>query len=159
LEQKKLQLENNLLKEELLFKGIDFQDNVKYLLIKNELITSISERLTREKPFFLKENQKIIEEVIIELQSNSNNDILDEFELRFNQVHVDFNEKLNKYAPDLTANDKKLCAFLKLKMSTKEISSITGQSISSIETARTRLRKKLKIQNKETSLQDFLENL
>jgi len=159
LEQKKLQLENNLLKEELLFKGIAFQDNVKYLLIKNELITSISERLTQEKPFFLKENQKIIEEVIIELQSNSNNDILEEFELRFNQVHVDFNEKLNKYAPDLTANDKKLCAFLKLKMSTREISSITGQSISSIETARTRLRKKLNIPNKEISLQEFLENL
>jgi hypothetical protein len=44
-------------------------------------------------------------------------------------------------------------------MSSKEVSSLTGQSISSIETARTRLRKKLSLQDKEISLQTFLENL
>jgi tetratricopeptide (TPR) repeat protein len=158
LEQKKLQLENNLLKEELQFKSKAFEDNVKYLLNKNELITNVSERLIKEKPLFKKENQRIIEEVILELQSNIEYEMLDEFEVRFNQVHFDFIEKLSKLVPDLTPNDKKLCAFLKLEMSTKEISSITGQSITSIETARTRLRKKLKIQSKETSLQEFLKN-
>jgi tetratricopeptide (TPR) repeat protein len=159
LEQKSLQLQNNLLKEEFHHKDKAFHDNVKYLLGKNELITKVSERLINEISLFKKENQRIIEEVILELQSNIENEILDEFEVRFNQIHADFIEKLNKIAVDLTANDKKLCAFLKLKMSTKDISSITGQSVSSIETARTRLRKKLNIQNKEVSLQNFIENL
>jgi tetratricopeptide (TPR) repeat protein len=157
LEQKKLELENKLLKEELQFKDKSFEDNVKYLLNKNDLITKVSERLIKEKPLFKRENQRIIEEVILELQSNIENEMLEEFEVRFNQVHGDFIEKLSKFSPELTANDKKLCCFLKLEMSTKEISSITGQSITSIETARTRLRKKLKIQNQETSLQDFLK--
>jgi hypothetical protein len=159
LGQKKLQLENNLLKEDLQFKDKVFQDNVKYLVSKNELITNVSERLKKEKPLFKKENQRIIEDIILELRSDIENELLDEFEIRFNQIHFDFFDRLNKIAPDLSANDKKLCAFLKLKMSTKDISSITGQSISSIETARTRLRKKLQIPNNERKLQDFLENI
>ena len=159
LEQKNLFLENNLLKEELQFKVQSFQDNVRYLLNKNEMITNVSERLILEKPLFKIENQRIIEEVILELQSNIGNEILNEFEIMFNQDQTGYFEKLNKYVPGITANDKKLCALIKLKMSTKDIASITGQSISSIETARTRLRKKFNIQNKETSLQDFLANL
>jgi tetratricopeptide (TPR) repeat protein len=159
LQQKKLQLENNMLKEELQFKDKTFQDNVKYILTKNELINKVSERLVNEKYLFKKENQKIIDEVIYELQQNKESDILEEFETRFKQVHNDFYEKLNKFAPEMTSNEKKICAFIKLKMSTKEISSITGQSISSIETSRTRLRKKLQIPDKDVSLQGFLETL
>jgi tetratricopeptide (TPR) repeat protein len=159
LQQKKLQLENNLLREELQFKDKTFQDNVKYLLTKNDLINKVSERLISEKHLFKKENQKIIEDVILELQSNKEGDVLEEFETRFKQVHTEFYEKLNQIAPDLSATEKKLCAFIKLKMSTKDISSITGHSINSIETSRTRLRKKLKIQEKDVSLQEFLEKV
>jgi tetratricopeptide (TPR) repeat protein len=157
LEHRKLELENTLLKEELHYKDRSLQDNVKYLVSKNELIMHVSERLIKEKPAFKKENQKIIEDVILELQSNIEDDVWEEFEIRFKQLHSDFNENLNKYSPDLTSNDKKLCAFLRLKMSTKEIASITGQSTSSIETARTRLRKKFNISNQDLSLQEFLE--
>jgi tetratricopeptide (TPR) repeat protein len=156
LEQKKLYLGNKLLQEELQFKDQTLQDNVKYLVNKNDLITAVSEKLISEKPNFKKENQKIIEEVIIELQSNIDSDIWEEFEIRFNLVHSDFYVNLNNYAPNLSANDKKLCAFLKLNMTTREISSITRQSSSSIETARTRLRKKLNISNKDLTLQEFL---
>ncbi len=157
LEQKKLEIENNLLKEEIEYKDRSLQDNVKYLVGKNDLIMQVSERLITEKEKFKKENQKIIEDVILELQSNIEDDVWEEFEIRFKQLHSDFNENLNKFAPDLSSNDKKLCAFLRLKMSTKEIASITGQSISSIETARTRLRKKLNINDRGIPLQDFLE--
>jgi len=157
LEQKKLELENTLLKEDIKHKDRSLQDNVKYLVAKNDLIMHVSNRLIKEMPLFKKENQKIIEEVILELQSNIEDDVWEEFEVRFKQLHAEFNNNLSKYSPDLTANDKKICAFLRLKMSTKEIASITGQSISSIETTRTRLRKKLKLSNKDLSLQDFLE--
>ena len=159
LEEKKLNLENELLKAELKHKDKTFEDNVKYLMLKNDLITKVSERLIKEKPLFRKENQKIIEGIIIDLQSSKDDEILQEFEVRFNQAYAGFVEQLNKCSDDLTPNEKKLCTFIKLKMSTKEISSLTGQSISSIETARTRLRKKLNLQEKEISLHTFLENL
>jgi tetratricopeptide (TPR) repeat protein len=159
LEQRKLNLENELLKDELKHKDKTFEDNVRYLMLKNDFITKVSERLIKEKPLFKKENQKIIEGIILDLQSSKDNEILQEFEVRFNQIYASFIERLNKCSQDLTPNEKKLCTFIKLKMSTKEISYLTGQTISSIETARTRLRKKLNLQDKVISLQTFLENL
>ncbi len=152
----KLRIETQSLEEELNYKDKQLKDNVNYLVSKNELITSILEKLVDIKPNIKKENQKIISDVILELQTSIDTDIWKEFELRFNQVHSDFYEALNYKFPNLTSNDKKLCAFLRLNMSTKDISSITGQSISSIETARTRLRKKLNITKSDKNLSEFL---
>ncbi len=159
LDQRKLHLENELLKNELKHKDKTFEDNVNFLMVKNDLITKVSERLIKEKPLFIKENQTIIEGIILDLQSSKDDEIMQEFEVRFNQIYAGFVERLNRCSENLTPNEKKLCTFIKLKMSSKEVSSLTGQSISSIETARTRLRKKLSLQDKEISLQTFLENL
>ena len=51
--------------------------------------------------------------------------------------------------PDLTTNDKHLCALLRLGLSTKEIASITFKEVRSIESGRNRLRKKLGLPEKE----------
>ncbi|MCD4747537.1 MAG: hypothetical protein K8R58_14675, partial [Bacteroidales bacterium] len=64
----------------------------------------------------------------------------------------------NKF-PDLTANEKKLCAFLRLNMTTKDISAITHQTSNSIEVARTRLRKKLNLSNKDINLVTFISQI
>ncbi len=82
-----------------------------------------------------------------------------EFEIRFKEVHEDFYQKLSSRYPELSPGDIRLCSFLKLNLSTKEISEITGQSISAIEKARYRLRKKLKINNKTDNLTTFMINL
>ena len=58
----------------------------------------------------------------------------------------------------LLRNEKKLCAFLRLNMTTKEISAITYQSVNSITVARSRLRKKLGI-DKDENLIAYLEKL
>jgi DNA-binding CsgD family transcriptional regulator len=74
-------------------------------------------------------------------------------------VHIEFYEKLQSKFPDLTTNERKLCAFLRLNMTTKEISAITNQSLNSIEMARHRLRKKLNIDNSQVNLTTFLMDL
>ena len=81
-----------------------------------------------------------------------------DFELRFKEVNAGFYESLNQMYPDLTPNEVRLCAFLKLNMSTKEISSITHQSVKSINMARFRLRKKLDI-DRDENLISFLTQL
>ena len=154
--QTKLLLENKLLQEELDNKDKSLQENVNFLLNKNELITNISERLVQIKPSFSPDNQRIINEAIIKLQSSIDSDIWDEFEVRFNQVHVDFYNNLSAAHPELTSNDKKLCAFLRLNMTTREIASLTNQTVNSLETARSRLRKKMNISNLDISLPDYL---
>ena len=149
---------NTKLEEDLEFKNKELATNVMYMLKKNELITQISEKLIKSKLAFKKENQSIIEEIIKELQSTTEEDVWAEFEIRFQQVHNDFYEKLNKKRPNLSSNEKQLSAFLRLNMSTKEISAITYQSINSITVARSRLRKKLELDSDE-NLISFLESM
>jgi tetratricopeptide (TPR) repeat protein len=156
--QSKLEIENRLLQEELDFKEKMLQENIKYLLDINELLASTISKFNTLKISSKPENRRVIKEVISILQSGINDDIWREFEVRFNQIHRDFYQKLNARFPDLTPNEKKLCAFLKLNMTTKEIASITSLSTKSIETARSRLRKKLNIENKSMSLSSFFEN-
>lgn len=77
------------------------------------------------------------------------------FEAYFKNVHPRFFEKLTEQFPDLTPTEIKLAAYLRLNLSTKEIASITFLSNDSIKTARTRLRKRLKL-SPEDNLISFL---
>ncbi len=83
----------------------------------------------------------------------------EEFEYRFQQIYSGFYERLNQEHPDLTLNERRLCAFLKLDMTTKEISDITGQSIRAVNMARFRLRQKLNLTNTDREIFDFLSGL
>ncbi len=156
LERKKLEIENKLLIEDLDYKNKELTDNVRYMLEKNDIINMASEKLNQIKPKFKPENREILNDVILELQSGTDDDIWKEFELRFNQVHSNFYKNLRKDFPGLSPSEQKLAAFLRLKMSTKEIATILHQSPKSIETSRNRLRKKLNIVNKEVTLFEFL---
>ena len=66
-------------------------------------------------------------------------------------------KKLIKEFPELTVNERRLCALLSINMSTKEISDITRQSAHSINMARSRLRKKFGLTNRQASIQEFLQ--
>uniref|UniRef100_UPI0035668EB5 helix-turn-helix transcriptional regulator n=1 Tax=Ancylomarina sp. TaxID=1970196 RepID=UPI0035668EB5 len=71
----------------------------------------------------------------------------------------DYYKRLKEYALDLTPGEVKICTFLKLNMTSKEISAITHQSVKSIEVTRTRIRKKLNLTNKDVNLVSFLIDL
>ncbi|NOZ75978.1 MAG: hypothetical protein GXO90_11515 [FCB group bacterium] len=66
-----------------------------------------------------------------------------EFETWFKEVHKDFYHRLMDRVPDLTTREMKICAFLKLKLNTKEIASLTNLSVKSVEVYRSRLRSRL----------------
>ncbi|HOI31431.1 MAG TPA: tetratricopeptide repeat protein [Bacteroidales bacterium] len=153
------ELEKQNLEKELEIKNKELTTNVMYLIRKNELIKQIAEELTANSQAFKKENQELIRRIVRDLDKAQQSDIWDEFEIRFQQVHNAFYEKLMQINPELSLNERRLCAFLRLNMTTKEIASITGQSVRSIEVARTRLRKKLNLTNSDTSLSDFLSRI
>ena len=156
--QKNLELEKAKLNQEIDYKKKELASNMMYLIEKNEFITSIARKLVELKPTAKKDNQNILQQIINELKLNSSSKIWDEFELRFKEVHSDFYDALSEAFPDLTPNEVKICAFLRLNMSTKEISSITHQSVKSINMARFRLRKKLNVEREE-NLIAFLTQL
>ncbi len=98
---------------------------------------------------------KGIDKLVSELSSTYSDKRWADFEIRFSQIHAHFYENLTAAFPNLTMHERRLSAFLKLQMTTKEISNLTGQSPRSIELARTRLRKKLGLTNSDQNLYDF----
>lgn len=75
------------------------------------------------------------------------------------ELNSDMLKKLLKHYPNLTVNERRLCAFLNMNLTTKEISAITRQSVQSINTARTRLRRKLGLKGGGISIQEFISRL
>lgn len=149
LTKEKLELEKATLDFDLEYKKKELASKMIYVLEKNEFIISIAKKLLNLKPDLSKTNQSLIQPIIYELNQNSSDKIWDEFEIRFKEVHSEFYNNLNTLYPDLTPNEIKICAFLRLNMSTKEISAITHQSVKSINMARFRLRKKLNIETED----------
>jgi tetratricopeptide (TPR) repeat protein len=158
LREEMLLVDQTNLKLELEYKNKDLATQGLYLVKKDEYIGDVIEKLTELKNTLPVESHKTIIKAARDLNSvlTAGNNSWREFELRFKEVHQDFFEELDLTYPDLTSNERRLCAFLKLEMSTKEISSITSQSPRSLEVARSRLRKKLNLTNSETTLSDFL---
>lgn len=104
-----------------------------------------------------KETQEAIDYIATRLKRDtSSTNIWKEFEVRFEQVHESFYKNLAEKHPDLTPRERRLAALLKLNLTSKEIAQITGQSLKSVENARTRLRRKLNITNFQTDLSAYL---
>lgn len=159
LESEKLEAEQTILKDSLEYKDRELTANALFLLKKNELIAHIAERLLKAKPTLRQEDQRMIQEIVRELQSNQDEHNWKEFEAHFTRVHSTFYHTLQERFPELTPNERKLCAFLRLNMSTKDISAITQQTLNSITVARSRLRKKLQIEGEDVNLVDFLQSI
>jgi tetratricopeptide (TPR) repeat protein len=159
LKTKNIELEKGHLENQLEARNKELATNVMYQIQRNELINTIVEKLQKQSSPEAKKYPAWVLEIISDLKKTQKDSVWDEFELRFMQVHNEFYNKLNEINPGLSPNERRLCAFLRLNMTTKEISSITGQSYRSIEVARTRLRKKLNLTNSETGLVEFLSTL
>ncbi len=159
LERENLDLAHKTLEENLEFKERELTARALFMLKNTELLERVTQNLKKAKLSSGKENQDLIQEIISDLRSGQHNSGWEEFEVHFTNVHPDFYQSLQDKFPALTSNEKKLCAFLRLNMSTKDISSITNQSPNSITVARTRLRKKMGMDGEDIQLVNFLMNL
>ncbi|MCM1042296.1 MAG: tetratricopeptide repeat protein [Bacteroides sp.] len=153
----KLQQQNILLtldqrNREITSKAIQIQQ-------KNKAISDSIAELSQSKHGLKKNDQSVINNVIRKLSTSINDNAWNEFELRFEQVHTGFFKSLNEKFPNLSPNEKKLCAYLKLGMTSKEIANLTHTTVGSVEQARFRLRKKLGLHTTNTDLAAFIETL
>ncbi len=90
-------------------------------------------------------------------EDNKIDDNWEHFAHHFDKVHTDFLVLLKNRYPNLTASELKLCAYLRMNLSSKEIAQLMNISIRGVEIGRYRLRKKLGI-SKDTNLFEFLLN-
>lgn len=135
---------------DLEFRNRELTAKAMYLLQNNELLSGTI--TTLEKIMSGKEEDYTgrITALIKSLKMNWTDKSWKEFETHFNQVHAHFYQRLQAKYPMLTSNEKKLCAFIRLNLSTKEICAITQHSQKSTEMARTRLRQKLNLLREES---------
>ena len=128
------------------------------IIQENNRYTELIRRLVRVK----KLSNKTIETEIIDLISflESSQVIVNwsEFEALFESVHPKFFTNLNSQFPELTKNERRICAFIKMEMSLKEIASITQKTTETIRKARYRLKIKLGLESDDL-LSRFILNL
>ena len=135
----------------------ELASKMMFLNQKNEMINRLIERLQQIQN---SDNGSTIEikSIVNELRIDSPQSNWKEFELQFNRVHPDFYKRLYEKHPDLSSYEQRVCAFLRMNLNTKEISSITGRSHKSIEVTRSRIRKKLNLTRKD-NLSNFLASV
>lgn len=120
---------------------------------KNELLSEIKELLTRI------EDKKSLAPVIKIIDKSLNHDENWEFfREAFDNADSEFFKKLKNLHPDLSPNDLKLCAYLRLNLSSKEIAQLINISPKSVEIKRYRLRKKMSLTSNE-NLTDYILNI
>ena len=153
-------LRNEKLQTEIDFKNSELATSAMHLVQKGELLTKIKTELNQ----MLKgiENEKAVNEIKKMIKVLSEDDKMDKdwehFAQHFDKVHSDFVVGLKEKHATLTANELKLCAYLRMNLSTKEIAQLMNISVRGVEISRYRLRKKLNLTT-ETSLFDYLIQL
>lgn len=149
-------LKNDKLKSEIEYKNRELATTTMHLINKNEFMLRIKailkENMEKNGP------KKYLEKIVKGIDKNLLEDKgWEQFTKHFDQVHGDFFYKIKKEYTDLTPQEIKLCAYLKMNMSTKEIANLLNISVRGVEVSRYRLRKKLRI-SRDVNLVDFMMN-
>lgn len=140
------------LQETLDLKNRELLSNALILTQHLESRTRLLKRLRSLDDKVDEEAKKELLAIMSEFSSTNGSLKWSEFQKRFEDVHQDFYLKIANEFPDLSPAELKLAAFIKLGLSTKEISALTSNTISSLEVARSRLRKKLKLQQTDNMI-------
>ncbi len=117
----------------------------------------VSTAITTQKSYASENARKKIKEIINELSRYDERSTGEDFRIYFEEVHPGYLKKLSHAYPHLSDTDLRMCAYLFLGMSTKEIASLTFREVRSVESSRNRLRKKLNLPV-EANLKDFLSS-
>lgn len=126
---------------------------------KNELLSKIANHLKSFKPGTGEKNQKHLEHILELIDINAATPLdWSTVEIQLEKIHPGFLNRLQIKHPKITTKDKKLCAYLRLGLSSKDISGLQNITPKSVEIARIRLRKKLKITGK-IRLTNYLNQL
>ena len=148
-QQRITKIEYEKLQQEMESKNRELAISTMSMIKKNEFLNEIKKQLQQTE---LSEVKPIVRKIN---KSLSNEDDWKFFENAFNQADQHFLKKIKSTHPSLTSNDLKICAYLRLNLSSKEIAPLLNISVKSVEVKRYRLRKKLELDTKQ-SLIDYI---
>ena len=151
-EQKIIRLQKEHLEKDMAEKNGQLAASTMSIVKKNEFLSSLKKELQGTENVKVKSVIKTIDKEL------SEEDNWEMFQEAFKNADKDFFDKLKSRHPELTSNDLRLCAYLRLNLSSKEIAPLINISVKSVEIKRYRLRKKLNLP-RETNLTDYIMQL
>ncbi|PRY87920.1 two-component regulator propeller domain-containing protein [Mongoliibacter ruber] len=150
-------LQTEKLESEIKSKNKELASATMHLINKNGFIDHTKTHLT--SIIKKSKNQEVkseLNKVIQSIEKNIKGDKeWEQFEIHFDQVHGDFMSRFKKAYPDLSPQEIKLSAYLRMNLSSKEIAYLMNISTRGIEIARYRLRKKIQLERQD-NLQEFI---
>jgi DNA-binding CsgD family transcriptional regulator len=151
-EQQLMKLRNEQLSQDVDNKNRELAVSTMSLNSKNELLAFIKEDLKKTN-----QNDSLnIKSVISTINKNiTEDDSWNVFKEAFDSADKDFLKRIKQLHPLLTPNDLRLCAYLRLNLSSKEIAPLFNISVRSVEIKRYRLRKKMDLQH-EIGLVEYI---
>ena len=145
-----VELENEKLQEEVQNKSRELTQIAHVNMNKNKILKKIKDKLKEVQE---KSAEKLSYSGYNELKRYVEYYITDKenelFTINFDKSHQDFYTKLSEKYPTLTPKDLRLCAYLKINLSSKEIAPLLGISPQSVDVSRHRLRKKMNLNSKD----------
>jgi DNA-binding CsgD family transcriptional regulator len=147
-----MNLKNEKLQNQIESKTRELGTSTMNIIKKNEFLNTLKNELTDLKN--VNDVKSIIKMINQDMAKNSDWEM---FEEAFNNADSDFLKKIKALHPSLTPNDLRLCAYLRLNLSSKEIAPLLNISPRSVEIKRYRLRKKLELNHKKSLVEYILE--
>ncbi len=150
-ENEKLRLSIDIKDQELVSKAMNMAKI-------NQMVLDVSEQLKKVSPGLTKEKTESLQQLLKNLESSLPTEAWKEFETRFEQVHKGFYDKLLTLYPDLSPAELKVCGFLRLNLTTKDIALLANRSSGTIDHSRSSIRSKMNLEN-DANLTTFLLSL
>jgi len=155
-----LQAQKTASKEhQLAAKNKELASATMHLVQKAQLIQTIDGTLQSLKTKIPSNNQAEVDSLLNIIKDGGKlDDAWDDFTKQFDLVHVEFHQRITTRYPQLTKTDFKLCTYLRMNLSSKEIASLMFVSLRAVEVSRSRLRKRLNL-DKSQNLIAFIQNI
>ena len=157
--QKIIELQNEKLQAEVSHKNMQLADSTISIIRKNEVLIEIKNELEKQKQELgPRYPARYLQRLTTLIDNNiSNDNDWEIFESLFDQAHENFFKRLKQSFPDLTQSDLKLCAYLKLNLSSKEIAPLLNISVRGVEIRRYRLRKRLALPGEKNLVEYIMQ--
>lgn len=159
-EKAKINQDKVLLEENVIHKSKELANYTMMLVKKKDIFAEIRDDMLDLRKLVKNEvSRKKIQKMYSKLNQHAiGEEYMRVFETNFEQVHHDFFSTLKHIYPDLSQRELRLCAFIKMNLSNKEISPLLNISVRGVETARYRLRKKMNLEH-DAKLTEYLEEI
>lgn len=149
------------LQAELRHKSEELARTTLNIVRKNEILLDIKKEVQSIYRSIKEENLVALRRKSLRLLGQIDTNIehdkdLETFQSSFDSVHHDFFQRLSQAYPELTVKERMLCAYIQMNLLSKEIAPLLNISVRSVELARYRLRKKLRLSEGE-NLAEFLQ--